>query len=261
MDVSHFSMAGFAIDVHNEAKMMKSAGTYLADCPLTQLTPSDSLCLIKDRSGGELRLAVRKTAAGALDLITLNPAFDGESRVAVEIAADASDPDWKPFEVAMSARFAGEETPLVFDLADPADAAWLKPGAKVTMKIAAFSYEPAVYANEAAYTKAQTATGTKAVFAPNFFIPTGMFLTSVGGAMPDGSSRPTPYADFAGAVLKSELRTNDTGKGRFWWALVRTYGGATVDVVIDPKSVRNEPKAGTIVTGRFWLSARLAPAL
>lgn len=260
MDVSHFSMVGFALDVRGETRMMKSAGAYLANCPLTELTPSDSICLVRDRSGGELRLALRKTS-GRSDLIALNPGFDGESRVEVEIDADASDPDWKPFEVAMSARFAGEETPLVFDLADPTDAARLKPGAKVTMEIAAFSYEPAVYPDEAAYAKAQTATGAKVQFASNFFIPTGMFLASVGGAIPEGSSRPTAYADFAGAVLKSELRTNSVGKGHFWWALVRTYGGATVDVVIDPKTIHNEPKAGSIVTGRFWLSARLIPAL
>jgi hypothetical protein len=254
-------MVGFALDIRSEARMMKSAGLYLANCPLTALTPPDSLCLISDRSGGELRLALRKTATGALDLVTLNPGFDGEGRVEVEIDGDVSDPDWKPFEVTMSARFAGEETPLVFDLADPQDAGQLKPGAKVTMEVAAFSYEPAVYADEAAYMKAQTATGAKVQLGSNFFIPSGMFLASAGGAMPEGSSRPTAYADLAGAVVKSELRTNDAGKGRFWWALVRTYGGATIDVVIDPKTIRNEPKAGSIVTGRFWLSARLLPAL
>jgi hypothetical protein len=253
-------MVGFALDVRSEARVLKSAGTYLTNCTLTELTPSESVCLVRDRSGGELRLALRKTASGAAELITLNPGFDGEGRVDVEIDGDASDPDWKPFEVAMSARFAGEATPFVFDLADPADAARLKPGAKVTMEVAAFSYQPAVYVNEAAYAKAQAATEAKIQFAPNFFIPSGMFLASVGGAIPEGSSRPTAYADFAGAVLKSELRTNDAGKGRFWWALVRTYGGATVDVVIDPKTIRTEPKVGSIVTGRFWLSARLVPA-
>lgn len=253
-------MVGFAFDVRNEAGLTKSARPYLANCVLTELTPADSICLVRDRSGGELRLALRKTAPDASELVTLNPAFDGESRVEVEIDAEASDPDWKPFEVAMSARFAGEETPLVFDLADPADVARLKPGARVSMRIAAFSYQPAVYADEAAYAKAQTATGAKLQFAPNFFVPSGMFLASVGGAIPEGSSRPTAYADFAGAVLKSELRTNGAGKGRFWWALVQTYGGATVDVVIDPKAIRAPPKAGSIVTGRFWLSARLIPA-
>jgi hypothetical protein len=252
-------MVGFGLDIRSEAKMMKSASAFLADCPLRELGPTDSICLIKDQSGGELRLALRKTAAGPSELVTLNPGFDGEGRVEVDIVADASDPDWKPFEIAISARFAGEETPLVFDLADPAEAARLEPGGKVTMEIAAFSYEPTVHPDETAYYRAQE--GSQVRYAANFFIPSGLFKASVGGLIPDNSNLPQAYADFAGTVLKSEFRMNGVGKGRFWWALVRTYGGATFDVVIDPKTIRGELKAGSIVSGRFWLSARLAPAL
>lgn len=253
-------MVGFDLDIRNEAKMMKSAQTHLADCALTDLPPPDSICLVKDSSGAELRLALRKAASGAWELITLNPSFDGESRVEVEIREDVSDPDGKPFEVAIAAKFAGEETPLVFDLAEPAEAARFTSGAKVTLEIAAFSYQPAVYGDEAAYTKAQTAQKSEVLFAPNFFIPSGLFLANMGGAIPEGSTRPTAYADFAGTVLKSELRTNVAGKGRFWWALVKTYGGATLDVVIDPKTIRLNPEPGSIISGRFWLTGRLVSA-
>ncbi len=97
----------------------------------------------------------------------------------------------------------------------------------------------------------------KAKFAPDYFVPSGMFFERVGGAMPDGAGRPIGFADFAGKVLKSELRTNAAGSGKFWWALVQTYGGSTVDVVMDPATVSSDPAVGSIVTGRFWLSARL----
>jgi hypothetical protein len=101
--------------------------------------------------------------------------------------------------------------------------------------------------------------GGKVQFAANYFIPSGMFLKSAGGEMADGSSRPVGYADFAGKVLKSELRTNHSGSGNFWWALVQTYDGATIDVVADPTTLRDAPKTGAIMAGRYWLTARLAP--
>ena len=87
-----------------------------------------------------------------------------------------------------------------------------------------------------------------------------MFFKSAGWEMPDGAKRQIGYADFAGKVLKSEHRTNKAGSGRFWWALVQTYDGATIDVVVDPSTIHGDPKPGAIMAGRYWLSARLAPA-
>ena len=211
---------------------------------------------MRDPSGGELTIGLIRGAEGQAEFATLNPGFAGEGRARVEIVADVSDAEWTPFEVTVSARFAGEETPLVLDLADPEQADRLKPGAKVVVDIAAFGFEPAVYADEAAFGKSQAKA--KVRFASNFFIPIGLFAETVGGTL-SADGRPTAYADFAGKVLKAELRTNQAGSGRFWWALVETYGGATVDVVIDPRTIRRDPRPGSIVTGRFWLSARLAP--
>jgi len=256
VEVSHFSSVGFEIDFQNPAWMSALTHEYLPKCTASSLSPRDMVCLVKDPSGSELRLALRKGTKNAAELVTLNPGFDGESRVEVDIAADVSDPDWKPFEVAMTARFRGEETPLVFDLADPAEAASLVPGAKVTLEIAAFSYAPSLFANEAAYIKSQD--GRQLYYAADFFIPSGMYKASVGGLIPEGSKLPKAYADFAGTVLKAEFRTNAAGGGKFWWALVRTYGGSTLDVVIDPTTIPGAPEVGSILSGRFWLSARLA---
>lgn len=81
--------------------------------------------------------------------------------------------------------------------------------------------------------------------AADHFIPSGMFNADMGG---EAGGRPTANADFAGTVLKSELRANDAGRGRFRWALVRTYGGNTIDIVLDPAQVKLDPQPGTIVS-------------
>jgi hypothetical protein len=259
VDASHFSMVGFAIDAGSQAAFIQAAQQQLSTCVLTDLSPQASVCVARDPSGAELTLALKRRPTGEAELVTMHPGFRGEGRAEVEVTADASDPDWAPFGVTLSARFAGEPTPIVLDLADPAQAKALKPGAAATVDIAAFSFRPAVYADEAAFALAQDRPGATVRFAPDYFIPSGMMFERVGGAMPDAATRPTAYADFAGKVLKAELKTNAAGGGRFWWALVRTYGGATVDVVIDPATVADPPAPGAIVSGRFWLSARLAP--
>jgi hypothetical protein len=260
VEASHFSMVGFALDARSEAAYIETAQRQLSTCALSNLTPQESVCVTKDPSGAELTLALRRRPTGEAELVTMNPGFQGEGRAKVVIAADASDPEWTPFEVTLSARFAGEPTPIILDLAEPAQAATLKPGAAATVEIAAFAFQPTVYADENAFALAQARPGARVRFAPDYFIPSGMIFEAAGGAMPNGAKRPVAYADFAGKVLKSELRTNAAGGGRFWWALVRTHAGATVDVVIDPAAVANPPAAGTLVSGRFWLSARLAPA-
>ena len=120
---------------------------------------------------------------------------------------------------------------------------------------------PEFYADSASYYRAQEKSDGKAgkpraIFADNFFIPSGMFLESVGGsAMSEG---PAADADFAGMVVKAERRTNSVGGSTFWWVLVRTYNNALIDVVLAPETVPNPIKPGSIISGHFWLSARLA---
>lgn len=258
VDPSHFTMVGFAIDVRDQAAIAQSTDRYLPTCAPTPLKGRDSVCLVRDPSGGELRIGVREGRRDAVELFTLNPAFAGESRVEVEMVGDASDPDWKPFEITMQARFKGEQTPLVFALADPSEALRLKPGTKVSVRLSAFVFEPTVYADEAAYYAAQKKEREGGpMFAADYFIPSGMFARGDGGA-PKAAKRPTADALFAGKVLKAERRHNQAGGGDFVWALVQTYGGATIDVLIDPASLPTVPAVGSILDGEFWLSGRIA---
>ncbi len=253
-DISHFSMVGFDFPTQSAAASGPWARKFLETCKVVTLDPNDLVCVVSDTSGGELRIALRKTGQTA-SIITMNPGFVGEGRTKVDIVAPNSDPDYAPFEVGVAARFAGEQTPLVVDLADPSQAAAAKPGQTVTFDIAAFSFQPDIFPDEAAFYAAQGKA--KVRLAAGFFIPSGMVFEKVGGAMPDAAKRPVAYADFAGKVLKVGQRANAAAGGRFWWMLVQTYGGATIDVVMDPATVKAEPKVGSIVTGRFWLSARV----
>jgi hypothetical protein len=259
-DVTHFSMVGFVYEGEANTGIGQLVQAQIKTCTPKPLGPDDLSCEVRDPSGAELRISLRKHPDGRAELITLNPAFAGESRVKAHIVADNSDPEWAPFEVGRAARFAGEQTPFMFELADPAQAATINPGSDLTLSISAFSYAPELFKDAKSFLDAQRKGGAKVALAPEFFIPSGMMFEKVGGALPDGAKRPTPYADFAGTVLKATLVKNAAGGASFWSVLARTYAGATVDVVIDPATIRVEPRPGYIVTGRFWMSGRIAPA-
>jgi hypothetical protein len=260
MDVSHFTMAGFAIDTQNAQSLSGTAKQFVSSCIPLELSKADLVCVVKDASGAELRIGMRRDSSGHAEIMSMDPSFVGQGRATVEIVSDVSDPNEKPFGVTISAHFSGEQTPIVFDLADPSQASAFRPGTTAIIDIAAFSFNPEIFSDEAAYMRAQDNSGPKIKFGANFFIPTGSFFEKVGGAMPDNATRPIAYADFAGKVLESKFLANAVGGERYWWAVVRTYDDTTIDVVIDPQSIAQEPKVGSILRGRFWLSGRLAPS-
>jgi hypothetical protein len=257
-DINHFSQAGFELKLTDAAATSRFIQPYAEKCAPEALADAGFICLVHDSSGAELWIGLRKPANGQIEVASFNPGFAGEGRAKAKIVGDVSDPEWKPFEIAVSATFAGDEIPFVFDLADPRQAAQARPGKAVAVSLAGFSLDARVFRNEKSYYATQKKDGSKIAFAANHFIPSGTFTAEAGG-MAD-AERPTAYADFAGTVLKSELRTNAAGRGRFWWALVRTYGDHTIDVVLDPAQVKLRPTPGTVVTGRFWLSGRLVTA-
>ncbi|MEO7827473.1 MAG: hypothetical protein ABIR60_10065, partial [Allosphingosinicella sp.] len=219
-DINHFSQAGFEVKATDAAAMSRSMQPYVEACVPELLAGADSICLVHDSSGAELWIGLKKLETGGIELATINPAFAGEGRASAKIVGDVSDPEWKPYEIAISATFAGDEVPFVFDLADPRQAARAEPGKTVTVSLTGFSFDARIFTNEKAYYQARKKDRAKIAFAANHFIPSGMFNAEMGGEA--GADRPKAYADFAGTVLKSKLRPNAAGHGRFWWALVRT---------------------------------------
>lgn len=252
-DASHFSMVGFDLDVRDPAAFTRDLAPFVRTCQPREFAPNELLCRVKDPSGGELLISLHKTGRGGAEMVTVNPAFDGEGRATVTIDGDVSDPEWKTFERAYSAHFEAYDTPVVFELSDPEQASLAKHGQKVTVEIAAFSFDLKVFPDAAAFQRDQKDKPVQ--WSDAFFVPSGMFNPDAGGAAK--ADRPTPYADFAGTVIKSELRTNLAGGGRFWWALVSGFEGATFDVVIDPDQIDGPVKTGAVLTGRFWLTARI----
>lgn len=255
--INHFTMAGFEMRMQDQESFSRAIQPYAEHCAPEALGGRDFICRIGDPSGAEMWIGIRKPDETVRELASVNPAFAGEGRATVEIVGDVSDPQWKPFEIAVSARFTGDEIPLVFDLADPRQAAEAKPGRTVAVSLTGFSFDASVFKDEKGYYDAQRKEGASVTFAVDHFIPSGTFNAEMGGGAVDG--RPTAYAMFAGTVVKSELRANAAGRGRFWWALVRTYGGNTIDVVLDPSQVKLDPRPGTVVSGQFWLSGRFVP--
>ena len=243
-------MVGFALNVENPEAMGADAAAYTDRCEPTALDDQNIACVVRDGSGSELWLGLKKTPAGEAELTTLNPAFAGDARVALVIDGDVSPAEWKPFEMRVQAHFAGDEIPLILDLADPREATRFAPGATVNADITAFADEIGLFETEAAYFASQK--DHKINLAANHFIPAGMFSA-------DGAAKvPTAHALFAGKILKSALRRNDKGRASYWWFLVETLDGVGLNVVADPAQVKTAPQAGSILAGSFWMSARLA---
>ena len=247
---SHFSMIGFQLDMSSSDSMGAHLIKLAEDCPTIALTSGNQLCVIRDESGAELWIGLQQKPDGSAEMKTVNPAMRGKGKTAMSVSADISPAEWKPFEYRIKGELSGE-VPFVVDLADPQEIAKFKPGAKLSLDITAFADEIEVFDSEKSYYASQESKQLK--FASNHFIPSGLFS-------PDGKAghEPTAHALFAGEILESELRKNRVGKGDYWWILVRTFDGALFNVVADPTDVSISPKPRGIVSGSFWLSARLS---
>jgi hypothetical protein len=72
----------------------------------------------------------------------------------------------------------------------------------------------------------------------------------------DRTVPPEAHAIFTGHIAASSIKTSDLTGANYFWALVDSLG-AIFDVVIDPEICTTEPQVGGVLTGSFWLSARL----
>jgi hypothetical protein len=91
-------------------------------------------------------------------------------------------------------------------------------------------------------------------YASKMFVPVGLFDFSKENW--DEENPPRPVGKMAGEIKEFALKTNEMSGERFYHFLIDTHGGEA-DVVVDPKYVTREPRAGGIVSGTFWLSGRV----
>ena len=183
------------------------------------------------------------------------PHFAGSTRV--EVALDNALPDPEGYwEGAFYAWMNPQEDlqsgdcPFVFDVAD----FWivkdqLNLPQRATVQIAAFAHEVEFFASETEYDNSQT---DDIKYAPNFFIPSGLFTD-------DESVGPQPYALFAGTILRYQKSFNSVTNEPFHHFEVETLGGV-FDVVAEDEVVTqagSAPKVGGLLRGTFWMSGQV----
>lgn len=191
------------------------------------------------------------------ELIGFNPHFNGKSRRKVGliklIERDSSELDggFQAWANPSDETAESGEYQFVFDVPDfRLNDGLVLPKVQEIQLTAFASNDFKVFNNEAAFFYGQD---TETQMSAKSFFSSGLFLTK-DSLIPVESAR--PIAIIAGEIKEFELKTNELSGEKFYWFWVETLGGE-IDVVADVKLVPNEPKIGGIVSGQFWLSAKL----
>lgn len=197
-----------------------------------------------DPSGAELYLQGNHSH----EMIGFNPHFNGKSRRKVSllhtIVRDTSELDG-------AYHAAAEQCECIFDVPDfrmfKVDAM----PCPVEIQLTAFGSNDFTLLGDEGALAAHAPAGQ---WQPQRLIPPG--LKELLSDPQVNMSQMRPVAKITGRVREWELKENKVNGNRFYWLLVETEGG-DVDVVIDPVYVPDEPVAGNVVAGHFWLSGRI----
>ena len=202
-------------------------------------------------SGEQLWLQI----SHAGDAMGMNAHFVGKSSMRVGVEARVARPSHTPLDGTFLAwanppagAATGGDYPFAFDCPDAATHLDLVLPAVVTAQVAAFAQRVSLYESALAYASSPDAEGSQG--AARSFIPSGLISPAGEPIIP-----PESHALIAGHVIEAAPRVNAISGALYWWALVDTLGG-TFDVVIDP-ALSEQPHAGSVVSGWFWLSGRL----
>lgn len=256
---SHWSDIGFDIrSVDDIVAHARAASGQLASGQLEMVAVNDGAYL-RWSTGDGAEIWFQRDPGG--NLVGANPHAAASTRTAVRIMSRTGDPKhsldggfdcwlapwpWDPTDA--DADPGTGEVPVYLDAPDFRVYDGLSLPADRDAAIVAFAHELNVYANEGEL----RATGS--MMAVESLIPSGLFH-------PGGEQKVPAKAEaiFHGTVLEAEVRRNGHSGNAYHWARVRTYG-ATLEVVADPALAR-PPRAGDIVGGSFWLSARFHEAV
>ena len=244
---SNFHAVGFDVDVQYNEAFIASMLDLTADCPLIKLDAEHAVCRQQTDTGGQVWIGL-KEREGAYEFVTANPGFIGKSAFPVTVEGVMSEAEWEPFEYRLAVRFSDLEIPLLIELADPREAARFTDLAEpvaMTVDVTAFTFNPEIFEDEAAFLAAQKKLGEDGQYAPNFFIPSGLF-----------GDNPTARATFGGEILEAELVKASNGASH-WRTLAKVQGGGTINVVFDDVWPELKPAKGKLISGAFWLSAQV----
>ncbi|NQX95095.1 MAG: hypothetical protein HRT64_09295 [Erythrobacter sp.] len=250
LPTSNFHAVGFDVDVGDDDAFAQSVTALAQDCDAIALDEDDAVCLREKDNGGQIWIGLRKTKDG-FEFATANPGFVGRSAFPVRVEGLQSDPAWEPFEHRLAVTFSSYNIPLLVELTDPREAVRFRDLAEpldLTLDVTAFTFNPEIFADQAAFEAAQAKLGEDVAYTPDFFIPSGLM-----------GDTPSARATFGGTILEAERMTTTDGASH-WRTLVQVQGGGTVNVVFDDIWPELNPKPGQLISGAFWLSAQVPAA-
>jgi hypothetical protein len=246
---SQFSAIGFSITSGEDLAALASRVAGHAE---RISTPPGEYLKWAPPSGEQLWLQI--SPAG--DAMGMSAHFAGMSSIRLAVEARVTRPTHTPLDGTFLAwanppadASTGGDYPFAFDCPDAATHLALALPAIVTAQVAAFAQEVSLYESPAAFESSQRAAGL--TVASRSFIPSGLISPHGEPVTP-----PESHALIAGHVIEASMRVNAISGAHYWWALVDSVGG-TFDVVIDPESLADQPRAGQVLSGWFWLSGRL----
>jgi hypothetical protein len=235
----------------------------------------------RSRTGAEVWFQFSPSGDGnESEIIGLTPFYEGQSEVAVRVTEAYSRPGDTALEGAFMAWVAdgpgdadclessgewdGEQAgqaggfPLVFDAVDFAAHAERQQPFACRVRLTGFAREVHAYPSADDYAEAQDRVPQ---FAPQAFVPVGMFAAAAGGESADDESRdagepPSSAALLTGEVVEHAILTNETSGRPFHWLLVRSFA-ADFDIVADPEVVSGEIVGGATVEVACLLFGRL----
>ena len=247
---SQFSSIGFQISTGED---LAAVASQVADRTDTIDAPDGQYLRWAPPSGEQLWLQLTRKG----DAMGMTPHFEGRSEVRALLEARVTRPTHTPLDGTFLAwanppadGTAGGDYPFAFDCPDAGTLDHVSLPAVATLQVAAFAQQISIYASESAYREDQARQGAADVPARTF-IPSGLISPAGEPVVP-----PESHALIAGQVLDASPRANSLTGEPFWWALLDTVGG-TYDVVADPRLLTGPIRPGDILSGWFWLSARV----
>lgn len=242
---SHYSSIGLPIDSERDLERLVAHAAAQAE---SIEVAGGRYLRWRDPSGAGLILQVDR----GRNLIGAHPHFFGDARMLARVMARIERPDETPLDGAFHAWATPDEAdeddgayPFVFDCPEARRFERFGLPLLAEVQLAAFAHEIEVFDSPEAHAAAQA---EEPRFASQSFIPLGLFELQ-------GDS-PASLALLTGHVLRSQRRVNGLTGQPFCWIEVETYA-ATLDVVVDPTLLGQEPRPGGVISGHFWLSGQL----
>src|SRR6185295_14057521 len=237
----HFACIG--IPASSAEEMNRALGPLMEAAAWADLPKGGRMGLWRDGAG--VLVSFHMDRQGSIQCCT--PGFDGDQRQRVRPTGIHKDHEC-PYCDMLHVEVLGDGDAMVYplalqvvDIGATRDRIPMK--SPVTMKIAAFAEEIAVWADDAAYGASQA---KEPKFSSESLIPSGLF-----------GPAPHPHAMLTGHVVAASMKRHEAP---FIHMAVRTFGG-TYDVLAPVDLLPRPPAPGSVIQGSFWMVGRVVEGL